>query len=96
MDTAVNKQLRQAKDELFLPKHDKVHLEEFGKLAQVGFEEFIPSHPLFSLCLQLVDLSLYWKSPLFRACVHDSQGPKTTITPNTSVTYSQFESFWRK
>jgi hypothetical protein len=23
------------KEELFLPKHDKLHLEDFGKLAQV-------------------------------------------------------------
>ncbi|CAF2737173.1 unnamed protein product [Rotaria sp. Silwood2] len=77
IDTLINKQLRQAKEELFIPKHDKLYLEDFGKLAQ------------------LVDLSLYWKTPLFRACVQESLGPKTTITSNTTVTYSQFESFWK-
>ena len=34
-DTVIAKQLRQAKEELFLPKHDALHLEDFGKLAQV-------------------------------------------------------------
>ncbi|CAF0996128.1 unnamed protein product [Rotaria sordida] len=77
-DTLLNKQLRHVKEELFLPKHDKLHLEDFGKLAQ------------------LIDLSLYWKTPLFRACVQDSLGSKTTITSNTTVTYSQFESLWKK
>ncbi|CAF1341647.1 unnamed protein product [Adineta steineri] len=78
VDTLLNKQLRQAKEELFQPKHDKVYLEDFGKLAQ------------------LIDLSLYWKAPLFRACVYDALGSKTTITPNTTVAYSQFEVFWKK
>jgi hypothetical protein len=35
VDTLLNKQLRQVKKELFLPKHDKLHLEDFGRLAQV-------------------------------------------------------------
>jgi hypothetical protein len=35
MDTLLQKQLRQVKEELFLPKYDKLHLEDFGKLAQV-------------------------------------------------------------
>ncbi|CAF3365311.1 unnamed protein product [Rotaria sp. Silwood1] len=78
IDTLINKQLHQVKEELFIPKHDKLHLEDFGKLAQ------------------LVDLSLYWKTPLFRACVQDALGQKTTITSNTTVSYSQFESFWKK
>ena len=34
-ETVIMKHLRQAKDELFIPKHDKLHLEDFGKLAQV-------------------------------------------------------------
>jgi hypothetical protein len=34
-DTQMIKQLRQVKEELFLPKQDKLHLEDFGKLAQV-------------------------------------------------------------
>ncbi len=35
LDTLLNKQLRQVKEELFLPKNDKLHLEDFGRLAQV-------------------------------------------------------------
>lgn len=35
-DVLLGKQLRQAKEELFVPKHDKLHLEDFGRLAQVG------------------------------------------------------------
>jgi hypothetical protein len=35
IDTLLNKQLRQVKEELFLPKHDKLYLEDFGKLSQV-------------------------------------------------------------
>ena len=34
-DTLIAKQLKQAKEEFFLPKQDKLHLEDFGKLAQV-------------------------------------------------------------
>ncbi len=34
-ETELSKQLRQVKEELFLPKQDKLHLEDFGKLAQV-------------------------------------------------------------
>ncbi|CAF1172308.1 unnamed protein product [Adineta steineri] len=77
-ETILVKQLRQVKEELFLPKHDKLHLEDFGKLAQ------------------LTGLSLYWKAPLFRACVHDCLGPKVTITSTTTINYSQYESFWTK
>jgi hypothetical protein len=36
-DVQIARQLRQVKDELFIPKHDKLHLEDFGKLAQVSF-----------------------------------------------------------
>ncbi|CAF0749431.1 unnamed protein product [Adineta ricciae] len=78
IESLINKQLNQANEDLFQPKHDKLHLEDFGKLAQ------------------LIDLSLYWKAPLFRACVQDSLGSKTTITPTTTVSYSQFDSFWKK
>ena len=35
METLVTKQLRQAKEELFVPKQDKLYLEDFGRLAQV-------------------------------------------------------------
>jgi hypothetical protein len=35
-DTQIARQLRQVKEELFIPKHDKLHLEDFGKLAQVS------------------------------------------------------------
>jgi len=34
-DTQLIKQLRQVKEEIFLPKNDKLHLEDFGKLTQV-------------------------------------------------------------
>jgi hypothetical protein len=34
-DTTLIKQLRQVKEELFLPKQDKLFLEDFGKLSQV-------------------------------------------------------------
>jgi hypothetical protein len=34
-DTPLIKQLRKVKEELFLPKQDKLHLEDFGKLSQV-------------------------------------------------------------
>jgi len=34
-DTQLIKQLRQVKEELFLTKNDKLHIEDFGKLAQV-------------------------------------------------------------
>ncbi|CAF3400247.1 unnamed protein product [Rotaria sp. Silwood2] len=77
-DALLTKQLRKVQDELFVPKHDKLHLEDFGKVAQ------------------LVDLTLYWKAPLFRACVQDALGSQVTITSDTTVTYSQFESFWKK
>ncbi|CAF1082393.1 unnamed protein product [Rotaria sordida] len=77
-DTIFIKQLRKVQDELFIPKQDKLHAEDFGKLAQ------------------LLDLSLYWKAPLFRVCVQDALGSQTTITSNTTITYSQFESFWKK
>ncbi|CAF4781423.1 unnamed protein product, partial [Rotaria magnacalcarata] len=50
IDILLTRQLRQVKEDLFVPKHDKLHLVDFGKLAQ------------------LLDLSLYWKTPLFRAC----------------------------
>lgn len=46
--------------------------------------------------IQLLDLSLYWKAPLFRACVIDQCGSKTNITSNTTVNYSQLEAFWKK
>ncbi|UJR27679.1 hypothetical protein I4U23_008958 [Adineta vaga] len=78
IDALLNTQLRQIKEEIFLPKQDKLQLEDFGRLAQ------------------LIDLSLYWKSPLFRACIQDSLGSKSTITPTTTVSYSQFETFWKK
>ncbi|CAF3360136.1 unnamed protein product [Rotaria socialis] len=78
IDILLTRQLRQVKEDLFVPKHDKLHLEDFGKLAQ------------------LLDLSLYWKTPLFRACVHDTLGPKVNITSHTTVSYLQFESFWKK
>ncbi|CAF4065285.1 unnamed protein product, partial [Rotaria magnacalcarata] len=50
----------------------------------------------FGKLAQLIDLSLYWKAPLFRACVLDALGSKATITPNTTLAYAQFESFWKK
>ncbi|CAF3378171.1 unnamed protein product [Rotaria socialis] len=50
----------------------------------------------FGKLAQLIDLSLYWKAPLFRACALDALGSKATITPNTTVSYAQFESFWKK
>ncbi|CAF5103608.1 unnamed protein product, partial [Rotaria magnacalcarata] len=78
IDILLTRQLRQVKEDLFVPKHDKLHLVDFGKLAQ------------------LLDLSLYWKTPLFRACVHDTLGPKVNITSHTNVSYLQFESFWKK
>lgn len=34
-DAVINKQLSRAKDELFTLKNDKLHFEDFGKLAQV-------------------------------------------------------------
>ena len=98
VETLINKQLRQAKDELFLPKQDKLYLEDFGKLAQVPFDRATRFHTAslsLSRC-QIVDLSVYWKSPLFRSCAQDALGTKTPITPSTTVTYAQFESFWRK
>jgi hypothetical protein len=34
-DAIILKQLKQAKEELFIPKNDKLCLEDFGKLGQV-------------------------------------------------------------
>ena len=36
-DVLLAKQLKQAKEEFFVPKNDKLRLEDFGKLAQVLF-----------------------------------------------------------
>lgn len=44
-DVLLAKQLKQAKEEFFLPKNDKLRLEDFGKLAQVLFITTI--FPLF-------------------------------------------------
>jgi len=74
-DIQLAKQLKQVKDEVFVPKQDKLRLEDFGKVAQ------------------LIGLSLYWKSILFRACLQDSKG---SYTANSTISYSQFETFWKK
>lgn len=35
IDAQLTKQLRQIKEEVFMTKHDKLHLEDFGRVAQV-------------------------------------------------------------
>jgi hypothetical protein len=42
-DATINKQLRQVKEELFVPKNDKLYLEDFGKVAQVMLHDRINS-----------------------------------------------------
>ena len=41
IEALINKQLRQAKEELFLPKHDRLYLEDCGRLAQVLLQKSI-------------------------------------------------------
>ncbi|CAF0720392.1 unnamed protein product [Adineta ricciae] len=50
-ETVLMKHLRQAKDELFTPKHDKLHLEDFGKLAQIIGLSLYWKAPLFRSCV---------------------------------------------
>ncbi|CAF4017129.1 unnamed protein product, partial [Rotaria sp. Silwood1] len=71
------------------------------QLRKVQDELFIPKNDKlrsedFGKLAQLIDLTLYWKAPLFHACVQDAFGTQTTITPDTTINYSQFETFWRK
>ncbi|UJR21734.1 hypothetical protein I4U23_024809 [Adineta vaga] len=50
-ETILSKHLRQAKEELFVPKHDKLHLEDFGKLAQLIGLSLYWKAPLFRSCV---------------------------------------------
>ncbi|CAF0908436.1 unnamed protein product [Didymodactylos carnosus] len=49
----------------------------------------------FGAVAQSVGLSLYWKAPLFRACMQDVTSATKAITSN-HITYQQFETFWKK